>query len=92
MKLQPGMRVAFTAAHCKATRASPARANQRGTYRGLDTIPGYCRVTWDGGPAAPYDADPEYVAMSRDLGELCPLSIICGVKSAQFIDTYAKAP
>ena len=90
MKLQVGARVAFTAAFCKGRAASSAwYAGRRGTYKGeYGGADNYCRVVWD--DAADRNADDlEYREMSMTEGELHPLGIICGVKSAKFSDTYA---
>ena len=90
MKLVKGSRVAFTAAFCKDRAASSAQyAGRRGTYQGeYAGAVGYCRVVWDDAASRNLD-DSEYREMSMTLGELHPVKIICGVKSAAFGDTYA---
>ena len=90
MKLTKGSRVAFTAAFCKGRAASSAwYASRRGTYQGeYAGAAGYCRVIWDDAAIRNGD-DLEYREMSMTEGELHPVKIICGVKSAAFGDTYA---
>lgn len=91
MKLEKGMRVALSAKHLKAASASHNIASRRGTYNGeYEGVKGYCRVIWDNAPfASQYADDAEYCEMARTLGEIHPIAIICGIKSAAFGDTYA---
>lgn len=89
MQLTIGQRVAFTAKHCKMT-GSACGSDRRGTYQGLDkNVPGYCRVIWDSNSeSVAYADDAEYMHMARTEGELHPVGIICGVKSAKFGDSF----